>query len=148
MAARLLLVLVLGTALVLPSTSAEIVDKHPLTLAELATHIVVGRVIQICPDEKRRMGARQTQECSAEIVVLGLEKGGGLSPGDIMFGRLWTASSDVPMTDSAGHRGIPKPYDWVRVYLVMECPEGEAQSGECAYNVILPNGFEVLDDFE
>lgn len=117
---------------------AEIIDQSPEALRKDATHIVTGKVAKITETSTK---SENTDDINGvcEITVTTCEKGEGIVAGKVAKVRyeksIWIGKSPSP-TRSAGHRGIPKKGDTVRVYL------SKAKDG--GYDVEFPNGFEQI----
>ncbi len=133
--------------LVLPSLTAEIVNKSPEELQKLATHIVVGQVTAIY--ERTETGDTwSTTYCIAEIKISSLEKGNGLGQDQLVYvrywHRAWVGQGQIPPS-TVGYRGLPRRGDHVRVFLARNAYDGFGQGNkDGGYNVIGPNGFEIL----
>src|SRR5215471_7604884 len=115
-----------------------------------ATHIVTGVVKAVYSREvKTTSYGKGTLETHylLEIEVRGVEKGGGVGNGDIVYARCWRlkkhgASGAVP--GPSGHSGIPKEGDQVRTYLA-KGKYGPTRQADNGSTVVYPNGIEMLE---
>src|SRR5262249_11916059 len=113
-------------ALVVVATTMARAERVPLSPEELnaeATHIVTGVVKAIYSREvETTLYGKGTLETHylLEIEVRGVEKGGGVGKGDLVYARCWRlkkhgASGALP--GPSGHFNIPNEGDQVRAFL-------------------------------
>lgn len=129
------------------SVRAEKADMPPEGLRKRATHVVVGEVNAVYTREYRDGKWRYTRYV-AEVSVDEVEKGEGLAEGALVYARYWRrrwlARSTPPMT-TAGHRGLPKEGETLRIYLARNAYDGFTKdNNDGGFNVIGANGFERL----
>jgi hypothetical protein len=155
---RILMILLMGTALLggvaraeKPNVllSGEKPDMSPQDLQETATHIVVGMVTGVYQGEFFLGRDWRNTRYVAEIRVGKCEKGTGLKTGDVVyvryFQRVWKGKGVPPPPGNGGHRGTPSGGFVVRVYLARNAYDGfTGQHSDGGFNVLGPNGFEVL----
>ena len=84
----------------------------------------------------------------AEVRVSTVEKGEGIASGETVSVRYWTREwtwfGETPLLP-AGHRGLPKEGDRLRVYIARNGYDGFSYDHDDGDNrVIGPNGFEAL----
>lgn len=131
----------------LTSASFEVPDRSPEQLFESATHVAVGRVLGIYEYETKDSNW-QRHFYLAEIQVEGLEKGERAASEELFYARYWTKrwrGWGQPPADTNGHRGLPSVGDRVRVYTAVRKHDGfGTQRDDSGFNVVGPNGFEVL----
>jgi hypothetical protein len=123
---RLLVVCItVATLLAVPTLSPA---DRPLESRDKATHVIVGRVTEVCAEEKPS-GANRNY--IVEIVVEKAERGDGLKSGDTIYASVYMANphaldgkklSDKEMkafllTVDGGYKAIPKKGDRVRVFV-------------------------------
>jgi hypothetical protein len=132
-------------ALVLP-VAAEKVDMPREGLEKTATHIVVGEVRAIYTRQETAGDWRYTRYL-AEVAAKEVEKGEGLAPG-LVYVRYWHREwhgGRTPPLDTAGHRGLPKEGETLRIYLARNAYDGfTKENADGGFNVIGANGFERL----
>ena len=122
---------------------AEKVDMPPAGLKKTATHIVVGKV-QAVYSRQVREGKWQYTRYVAEVKVKTVEKGEGI--GGLVYARYWRrewrgGSTTPPST--AGHRGLPKEGETLRIYMAKNAYDGFTKdNNDGGFNVIGANGFE------
>jgi hypothetical protein len=124
---------------------AAVPGLKPDQLKEKATYIVVGKVTGIYSSASPR-GDKVLTTSVAQIEVEDLEKGNGLNPGDLVYARYYKwgwAGKGPPVPGSTdGHFHVPRGGDRVRVYLEQNFKTDRG------YNVLFPNGFEILNPEE
>lgn len=129
------------------SARAERVPLSPEQKLKESTHIVNGTVKGVYNrDVETGLYGKGTVETHylVEIEVQNVEKGTGISKGDIVYARCWRIKkhgASGPMPGPSGHFGIPNPGDAVRAFLAKGKygPTGQSDNG-CA--VLYPNGIE------
>jgi hypothetical protein len=125
--------------------AAKILTPQP-QLRAAATHIIVGKIVSIS-DARHINGDYATTTHLAKINISEVEKGGGLSVGDVVevryLSRAWTGRGSPPPGDS-GHSPLPKPGEKVRAYLVNNGYNGAGYTTDGHYDVYYKNGFEIL----
>jgi hypothetical protein len=134
----------LAAAVAVPVPCREKPDMSPEKLRELATHVVVGDVVQIWTREESK-GFWDFTHYVAEIAVGEVEKGKGVQAGELLYARYWTKQWDgpgPPPADTNGHRGLPKSGERARVYLARDGYDGFGTTNDHGFNVIGANGFE------
>jgi hypothetical protein len=114
-----------------------------------ATHIVTGVVTAVYSREvETTLYGKGTLETHylLEIEVRGIEKGGGIDKGDVVYARCWRLKKRgeggvVP--GPSGHSDIPKEGEQVRAFLAKGKygPTGQADNGS---TLVYPNGIEKL----
>ena len=117
---------------------AEIPNRPPEKLQELATHIFTGKVVRIYSTVERSSPKAEMTFRVAEIEVASVEK--GEHEGRLAYVRFWKRrhlGSDPPPPAHYGHRGVPKVGAQTRVYVMTEEDGG--------YDVLSPNGFAPID---
>jgi hypothetical protein len=116
-------------------------------LRQVATHVIVGKVIAIY---KRTTtdDAHETTNYVAEIQISKCEKGDDLEPGDLVYARYWRSGwlpGVTPQPGTSGHVGIPAEGETLRVYLAQNAYDGFTKDNDDGgFNVIGTNGFEKL----
>jgi hypothetical protein len=116
-------------------------------LREVATHIVVGKVIAIY---KRTTTDNEHEYTNyvAEIQISKCEKGDELEPGDLVYARYWRSAwlpGVTPLPGTSGHTGLPAEGETLRVYLAQNAYDGFTKGNDDGgFNVIGTNGFEKL----
>jgi len=135
---RFAAVLGLGMMVLTTVLHAEVPNQSKESLQKHATHIVTGKVALVT-EKSTKSGNTNDIKGVCEVTVTACEKGSGIMAGSVVKARyeksLWIGRGDPPPR-SAGHRGIPKKGDTVRVYL------SKAKDGE--YDAEFPNGFEQI----
>ena len=115
-------------------------------LEKAATHIVVGKVRSIT-STTNQAAQYATTTYAAVIAISNVEKGDGLTPGDVVevryVTRAWRGSGSPPPFD-LGHSPRPKENDTVRAYLVNQGYNGAGYTTDGRYDVYYKNGFEIL----
>ena len=114
-----------------------------------ATHIVTGVVTAIYSREvETTLYGKGTLETHylLEIEVRGVEQGGGIDKGDIVYARCWRLKKrgeGAPVPGPSGHSDIPKEGEQVRAFLAKGKygPTGQADNGS---TLVYPNGIEKL----
>ncbi len=145
----LLLPIVLLPAVV----AAERVPLSPAKLRAEATHVVTGVVRGVYEREvKTERYGRGTVETEylVEITVGNVEKGTGLSPGNLVYARCWKLEKRGARGLSpgpSGHTGVPAGGDRVRAFLVRGRYPATGQEDD-GYAAVYPNGFERLGDLD
>ena len=128
----------MALALAAPFARAEVPDQTPERLQKNATHVVAGEARALYVSVSREGNYEETKGV-AEIRVTGVERGDGLEPGGLVYARYWRrkwVGDGNPPPGSAGHRGLPKVGDTVRVHL--------KRADDGGYDVLLPNGFQPV----
>lgn len=119
---------------------AEIPDLTPDKLASGSSHVVSGIVNQVYSvDVKPKDGEKATEVTHlylTELLVDTVEKGSGPSKGEVVYVRSEKIQLKVGAVGGSGHRMTPEVGSKVRVYL--------KRQSDGRYDVLLPNGFEVL----
>jgi hypothetical protein len=146
---RLVGILAALLVLAVPLVRAERVPLSAEQQKAEATHIVTGVVRAIYSrDAESTLYGKGTLVTNhlLEIEVRGVEKGGGIEKGDIVYPRCWQLkkrgeSGLVP--GPSGHSDIPKEGEYVRAFLAKGkySPTGQADNG---LSVVYPNGIEKL----
>lgn len=114
---------------------AEIPNKSPAQLEELASHIFTGKVLKIYSTVERSSPKWEFTYSVAEIQLADIEK--GEHDGRLAYVRFWHKRfmGDGPAEPSHyGHRRVPKVGSHTRVYVMTEEEDG-------GYDVLSPNGF-------
>ncbi|HJQ79378.1 MAG TPA: hypothetical protein VJ828_05455 [Lacipirellulaceae bacterium] len=114
---------------------AEIPNKSPDQLEELASHIFTGKVMKIYSTVDRSSPKWEFTYSVAEIQVADVEK--GEHEGRLAYVRFWRKrfmGDGPPEPSHYGHRGVPKVGSHTRVYVMTEEEDG-------GYDVLSPNGF-------
>jgi hypothetical protein len=114
-----------------------------------ATHIVTGVVKAVYSREvETALYGKGTLETHylLEIEVRGVEKGGGIEKGDIVYARCWRLKKHGESglaPGPSGHSDIPKEGEQVRAFLSKGKydPTGQADNGS---TLVYPNGIEKL----
>lgn len=137
------LALLAVTAIVSP-VQAEKVDLNDKELADVATHIINGRVKAIYRSEEKQGDWAYTNYV-AEIDVEGCDKGNLKPKVAPLYARYWTrewiGKGQVPPSTN-GHRGLPAVGDHVRAYLAKNAYDGFSnENHDGGFNVIGANGF-------
>ncbi len=114
-----------------------------------ASHIVVGKVSRVYSSTGPVEGSRREVFLVAEIAVEKVEKGSGMAAGDTLFARYWRADwlgdpKAIPMDATTCISPRPEAEDSVRVYLGLNQTNGLGARSGRGYNVLFPNGFEIL----
>jgi hypothetical protein len=127
---------------------AEKVDLPPQQLRDTATHVIVGAVVQVY-ERKDTDKDWATTFYLAEIHIKEIEKGEGIKVGELVYvrywRRTWVGGSTRPL-NTAGHRGLPKSGESLRIYLARNAYDGFGTTGDGGFNVIGANGFEKLKE--
>jgi len=128
---------------------AEKVDMTPEKLRQTATHIILGTVLHIY-ERSETDNAWDTTHYLAEVEANAVEKGDNISKGDLVYIRYWRrrwvgAQNDLRILDTAGHRGLPKTGESLRIYLARNAYDGFSVTADGGFNVIGANGFEKLE---
>lgn len=127
--------------------AAEIVNKTTEELKKTATHIVTGEVTAIY--ERIETGSHwKTTYYVAEIKISTAEKGEGLARDQLVYARYWhrewISAEQIPPS-TTGYRNLPGRGDNVRAYLAKNAYDGfDPGNKDGGYNVVSPNGFEIL----
>jgi hypothetical protein len=126
---------------------AEKAGYTPDQLREVATHVVVGKVVAIY--ERTKIDKeRETTNYVAEIQISKCEKGDELEPGDLVYARYWHSKwlpDATPVPGTSGHAGLPAEGETLRVYLAQNAYDGfNKGNDDGGFNVIGTNGFERL----
>ena len=136
---------IVGMLLSLASFSAaiaEIPNRTPQQLREGASQIVTGKVQQIYSMEEKSGDYVFTRSVAA-VSVDAVEKGVGISKGELVYVRFWRkkyVGAGRPAPGHFGHRGIPAVGDVVRIYL--------KKADDGGFDVVGPNGFDVVKSEE
>ncbi len=131
-----------------PAAHAAVPNRSPKQLQKVATDIVVGKVTEIYMSAPAEDGDSATTMIVAEIQIQDVEKG-DLKKGGLVYARYWEKkwlgkASEIPPDGSMSFRPAPKNGSLVRVYLGRDVSNGLGEQKDGGYNVLLPNGFEVL----
>ena len=125
-------------------------EKAPMTPANLkkaATQVVVGDVIAIYTRPSKTDRWNYTHYV-AEVKVTAVEKGNDAKVGDLVYARYWHrrwAGPGKPPMSTAGHSGLPKEGERLRIYLARNAYDGfTKKNNDGGFNVIGANGFEQL----
>jgi hypothetical protein len=127
---------------------AEKVQMSPESLKKTATHVVVGEVTQIY-ERKVTDKDWNTTYYVAEVQLKEVEKGDGIEKGGLVYIRYWRrawAGEGNPPPNTAGHRGLPKSGETLRIYMSRNAYDGFGTTNDGGFNVIGANGFERLKD--
>ena len=132
----------------LAPAQAAVPNSSPKQLRKEATDVVVGKVTEIYTSAPAKDGDSATTKIVAEIQIQDVEKG-DLKKGELVYARYWETkwlgkTSDVPPDGSVSFYPVPKKGSQVRVYLGRNVSNGLEERKDGGYNVLLPNGFEVL----
>ena len=114
---------------------AEIPNRTPAQLEELASHIFSGKVVKIYSTVDRSSPNWEFTYSVAEIQVADIEK--GEHEGRLAYVRFWHKrfmGDGPPEPSHYGHRGVPKVGSHARVYVMTDEEDG-------GYDVLSPNGF-------
>jgi len=126
---------------------AERVDIPPAGLKKLATHIVVGDVKAVYSRSEQK-GRYEYTHHVAEVRVKTVEKGEGLAANGLVYVRYWRKhwiAASAPPPGTAGHRGLPKQGETLRIYLARNKYDGATKdNNDGGFNVVFPNGFERI----
>jgi hypothetical protein len=122
----------------------EKVDLSPEQLRTTATHVVVGKVLQVWTRDEES-GNWDWTRYVAEVQVEAVEKGDGLVAGQLVYVRYWTKEWDglfgAPPPDTNGHRGLPSVGARSRIHLARDAYDGFGTTKDGGFNVIGANGF-------
>lgn len=122
----------------------EKADRSPQQLRESATHVVVGKVLQVWT-RAEESGSWDYTRYVAEVQIEAVEKGEGLAPGQLVYVRYWTKEWDgffgAPPPDTNGHRGLPAVGVRSRMHLARNAYDGFGDTRDGGFNVIGANGF-------
>ncbi|HEY3393451.1 MAG TPA: hypothetical protein VGK58_12140 [Lacipirellulaceae bacterium] len=116
---------------------AEIPNKTPDQLEELASHIFSGKVVKIYSAVERASPKWEFTYSVAEIQVADVEK--GEHEGRLAYVRFWQkrfTGDGPPEPSHYGHRRVPEIGAKTRVYVMTEEDGG--------YDVLSPNGFAAV----
>jgi hypothetical protein len=116
---------------------AEIPNRTPAQLRELASHIFTGKVLKIYSTVDSSSPKSEMIYSIAELQVAEVEK--GEHKGRLAYVRFWKRrhlGDGPPQPGHYGHRGIPKVGAEARVYVMTEEDGG--------YDVLSPNGFAAV----
>lgn len=126
---------------------AEKLDMSPESLMKIATHVVVGEVLQVFT-RTEHVADREITRYVAEVRVKRAEKGEGLKEGELVyvryFTRKWTGDPEDMPAESGGHRGLPAVGGTLRIYLATNAYNGFGETKDGGFDVIGANGFERL----
>lgn len=115
---------------------SEIAPQSKEDLLANATEIVLGSVKRVYTDETRDGNWRRI-EGVVELEVTRVEKGDACSPGRLVYARFWNQrwiGKGNPPPHGSGHH-VPSRGTPIRAYL---------ESKEGGFDVLLPNGFEIV----
>jgi hypothetical protein len=118
---------------------AEIPNRTPAQLEQLASHVITGKVLKIYSTVHRSSTKWEFTYSVAEIQVEDIEK--GAHEGRLAYVRFWHKrymGDGPPEPSHYGHRGVPKIGSHTRVYLMTEEEDG-------GYDVLSPNGFAAVE---
>ncbi len=128
-------------------TFAEKANESPVNLRNMASHVIVGKVVAVYQLSEVDKDWNYTRYV-AEIRVKDCEKGDGIKKGELVYARYWTRawhSNRPPVPDTSGYRGLPSTGETVRVYLARNAYDGTGYGNTGGgFDVIFPNGFERL----
>jgi hypothetical protein len=139
----------LTVLLVLSAAHAERVPLSPEDKKAESTHIVTGTVQAVYTrDANTELYGNGTVETYylLEIAVKGVEKGSGLTAGDLVYARCWRLKKHGaagPRPGPSGHFGIPAEGAKVRAYLA-KGKYGPTGQGDNGWAVVYPNGIDTL----
>jgi hypothetical protein len=130
------------------STSAEKINMPPSALRQIATDVVIGKVVSIS-QQTATEGDWRVTHYTAEVKVLATEKGNTLKRGRLFSARYWhrswAGSRKVASFGTAGYRGLPSEGETLRIYLARNAYDGFTYANhDGGYNVIGANGFEPI----
>lgn len=129
------------------AAQAAVPISTPKQLKKEATDIVVGKVTEIYTSTPVKNRDSATTNIVAQIEIQEVEKG-DLKQGDLVYARYWearwTGKTPEPPDGSMSFYPAPKKGAQVRVYLGRNVQNGQGEQKDGGYNVLLPNGFEVL----
>jgi hypothetical protein len=101
---------------------------------EIASHVIVGKVLRIYSNVDRSTPPWEVTQNVAEVRVQKVEKGEFKAPlAYVRFETRQVMKGHQPMPGDTGHYGIPKPGETTRVYVTTHEDGG--------LNVLAPNGF-------
>lgn len=119
----------------------------PEALKKTATQVVQGEVKGIYAKTAKE-GRWKVTRYVAEVKVTAIEKGEGITVGELVYVRYWHrkwASLGVPPPSTSGHSGLPKEGETLRIYLARNAYDGFTKdNNDGGLNVIGANGFERL----
>ena len=140
------IIVLLVAALIAPlAAHAEKVDTPPAGLRKGSTNVIVGKVKAIYTRTARE-GKYKVTRYVAEVEVQKDEKG-ALPKGSLAYVRYWRHSWVGPglvPPGTAGHRGLPKEGETLRIYLVSKGYNGTGKTTDGGLDVYFANGFEQL----
>jgi hypothetical protein len=140
---RLILLFTLAALGSFAPVRAEKVDLGPNQLRDIATHVVVGKIVAVY-ERKERKGDWNYTHYLAEVKVDKSEKG-DLKAGALAYVRYWTrahARRGLPPPSTKGHRGLPAAGETKRIYLARNAYDGFSKDNDDGgLNVIGANGF-------
>jgi hypothetical protein len=128
---------------------AAVPVKTAKDLKKESTHIAVGKVTEIYFSEPEKNGESSIRRIVAQIKIEKVEKGTGPVEGELVYARYWESQwqgkGSFPPPDATMHFSpAPKVGDQIRVYLGKNVENGMGKQTDGGYNVLLPNGFEIL----
>ncbi len=129
-------------------TEGGIAARKPEDLKKDATHIVVGKVTEVYSTTSKSQNSALTKFV-AQIQIEKLEKGSGLKHGEVVYARYWDSKwigkQPGPPGADDGYSPMPKVGDHVRAFLAQNSSQGGmGQQSDGGYDVLIPNGFEVV----
>jgi len=120
------------------SAFAEIPNKSPAQLEELASHVFTGKVVRIYSTVDRSSPQWEFTYSIAELQIERVDQ--GEHEGRLAYVRFWHkryTGDGPPEPSHYGHRGVPKAGSQTRVYVMTEEDGG--------YEVLSPNGFAAVE---
>lgn len=130
-----LFLLLLSSLTIATSAYAEVGDRTPGQLQEMAASVITGTVQRIYETTETSDGF-EVQRWVAEISVQSVEKGDETA--SLVYARYWSkrwVGGGPPPTTGYGHRGVPSRGEAVRVFL--------AKASDGGLDVVYPNGFQA-----
>lgn len=115
-------------------------------MLEMATHVVVGEVVNVYSKVEERGDYRVTLYV-AEVKTSKVEKGSGVKAGELVYVRYWSQKwigDGLQPPGTVGHHPQPEEGQRVRGYLVNAGYDGFGHTKDGGFTVIGGNGFEVL----
>jgi hypothetical protein len=125
---------------------AAVPQSSPKELMQEATDVVVGKVTEIYTSISKEKESEEVR-IVAQVEIQKVEKG-ELKSGDLVYARYWESKwlgkTPPPPDGSMSFSPAPKKGQKVRVYLGRNVQNGLGEQKDGGYNVLLPNGFEIL----
>ena len=136
----------LAVAVLAPlAANAEKVDTPPAAMRKGSTNVIVGTVKAVYMRTAKEGKWRVTRYV-AEVCVDTDEKG-TLAKDALAYVRYWTRRWAGPGSmppSTAGHRGLPKEGETLRIYAVSKGYNGAGDTTDGGLDVYFANGFERL----